>query len=96
MPTETFSNDVKSGVMFAQNGYCRAEGCLERIHSIHHKLQNTKPNNKKFPIFINSPMNAVGLCHFHHDNIPHVFRITPEEAVIYEAFLEGFIDGNNS
>jgi len=80
-----FPDEVKRAVYEAQNGYCK--GCLNRIHSIHHKLHDTAYNRKKFPLFINSPMNAVGLCYKCHRDRSHLYRVTEKEAEVYEEWL---------
>jgi len=86
---KTFPDDVKKSIMQAQNNYCKM--CLNPIHSYHHKLQNTVANRKKFPIFLNSPQNCVGLCAGCHSNHAHKFRITPQEADVYEEWLTNLI-----
>jgi len=89
---ETFSDQVKHDIYEAQNGYCAMVGCLQGIHSIHHKLHNTSYNRKKFPLFIHSPMNGVGLCYKCHKNYSHLFKVTEEEAEVYENYLKGLKD----
>lgn len=87
---KTFSNDTKFLVWTAQNGYCK--GCLEKIHSYHHKLPNNEANRKKFPLFIHSPMNCVGLCSDCHTNKDHLYKVTIQEAEVYEEFLRGLVN----
>ena len=82
----TFSNEVKSQALDMLNGYCY--NCYNKAHSIHHKLPNTKPNRKNYPIFIHSIFNAVPLCDYCHREYPHKFHITEKEAVIYENYLQ--------
>ncbi len=84
----TFSDKVKEDVCYAQHGMCLKVDCLNSIHSIHHKLPNTKHNRKKFPLFIQSPFNAAGLCGQDHDQNPHLFKITEKEAEVYEQWLK--------
>ncbi len=84
----TFSNEVREAIVEAQNACCRSHRCVNPIHSIHHRLQRTKTNVKLFPLFIDSPMNGVGLCYYHHSQESHLYRVTEAEAKIYEAFLE--------
>ena len=91
MKTTTFSNELKLCLQIAQNNYCRADRCLKKIHSFHHKLSNTKQNRLTYPLFINSPFNAVGLCFYHHDQKPHEFKITEKEAEIYEVWLKKLV-----
>ena len=81
----TFSNKVKEQIIEVQNGFCK--GCLKRIHSIHHKLPNTKENRRKYPKLIHSIFNAIGLCIDCHKNESHLYAITDKEAQVYEERL---------
>lgn len=83
-----FSIEIKQAVHDAQHGYCKVKGCHCKIHSIHHMLHDTEYNRRRFPLFIDSPFNAVGLCEFHHTQKSHEWRITDEEAKMYEAYLQ--------
>lgn len=83
----SFSKETQSKICDAQNGYCAVEGCLNKIHSIHHKLHDTVHHQKKFPLFLDSPMNGVGLCLMCHCDRSHEFRVTEKLAVIYENWL---------
>jgi hypothetical protein len=87
---KTFSDKTKTQVYEAQNGYCK--GCLNKIHSYHHKLPNNKANRRKFPLFIHSPFNGVGLCLDCHTNKDHLYTITEQEAEGYERFLQELYD----
>jgi len=82
----TFSDETKHSLMRAQNGFCKA--CFNPIASFHHKLNNTKFHQSKFPLFIQSPMNAIGLCAKCHDTKAHEYRINEHEAQCYEEYLE--------
>jgi len=84
---ETFSHSDKEKVLDAYNGYCAYPGCTNLIHSLHHKLPNTKYNRKKFPNFIHSVFNAVPLCFHDHTNNAHQFNITEKQAHLYEDSL---------
>jgi len=86
---ETFSQEVRMAMFDVQNGYCAHEGCYNKITSFHHKLPNYKRYQKKFPLFLNSPFNCVGLCQECHDQYPHLYRVTDKLAEVYERFLEG-------
>jgi len=83
-----FSDKVKEMIYAVQRGYCDNIDCVEEIHSIHHKLHDTKYNRKKFPLFIHSPFNGIGLCFNCHKNKSHLFRITEKEAQMYENYLQ--------
>ena len=80
-----FSDEVRRSIFQAQNGYYK--NCLNPIHSTHHKLPNSAPNRAKYPLFLNSPMNGVGLCLNCHKNKAHLFKITTQEADVYERWL---------
>lgn len=86
MPNKTFSDEVKDHVVTFQHGYCA--NCVSKIHSIHHKLPNTKANNNNYPLFVHSIFNAVGLCNPCHANYSHHYKITPYAAHYYEQYLE--------
>jgi len=82
-----FSQEVKQQIYEMQNGYCSTSGCTNEIHSVHHKLQDSKFNLKKFPLFLNSVFNAIGLCYDCHKNKQHLYRITEKMAKVYESYL---------
>jgi len=90
---ETFSNEVKQAIIFAQHDFCAMKDCFNQIHSIHHKLRNTEFNRKNFPLFIHSPFNAVGLCSKCHRDYSKHFEVTEFEAEMYEEFLNDLILG---
>jgi len=84
-----FSEEVRSNEYSIHNGYCRVKGCVNKIHSFHHRIENTKHNRKKFPLFIQSQMNCAGLCEQHHVNHSSVscLDISVQEAEAYENWL---------
>lgn len=84
-----FKKEIKVAVAESQNGYCAHSDCLKQIHSIHHKLPNNVYNQKKYPLFLQSPMNGVGLCEYHHSNYAHKFKVTDKQAKLYEEWLNG-------
>lgn len=83
-----FSVEVINAITKAQNHYCA--NCLNKIHSFHHKLSNTKANQKKYPLFLQSPFNCVGLCEKCHRDFSHLFKITEKLAEYYESWLVVF------
>ena len=85
---ESFSEEVKQAIVEANNGYCAKKGCYKQIHSIHHKNHNTKANRIKYPLFIDSPFNAVGLCFDCHSNFHYLFEINDSLAEVYESYLQ--------
>lgn len=80
-----FSDEIKQAIYEAQCGKCH--NCSNPIHSIHHKLHDTKVNFKLFPFFLNSVFNAVGLCEKCHRDNPNYMKISDELAEVYEYFL---------
>ena len=91
----TFSNEIKLLIAEAQNNMCGAKECFNQIHSFHHQFHNTKFNRKKFPLFIHSPFNCIGLCYKCHTNFNHLFKINEQLAQVYEEYLESLIQGLN-
>ncbi len=95
-PDETFSEQVRYDENKAHHGFCRVKDCVERVHSYHHRLPNTQPNRKKFPLFIQSPFNCAALCFDHHEGHATAgVDITDLEAEVYERFLTKNIKGRD-
>ena len=84
---KSFSIEVQRNIFECQNGVCKVANCYEPIVDFHHKISNTKANKKLYPLFINSPMNCKGLCRECHTERSHLFRITDNEAKVYESWL---------
>lgn len=89
----TFSQDVRKYVFLAQNGYCGIPGCLTKIAEFHHKFANYERRNKQYPLFMQSPMNCIGLCKFHHDNYSSFdeAKLSERYAELYEWYLRTVI-----
>lgn len=83
-----FPKELKIQIAQVWNGYCAYPLCLNHSHSIHHMLPNTKYNQKKFPLLVQSPMNGIPLCEHHHRENAHEYKITPQQAQLYEKWLE--------
>lgn len=82
-----FPDEIRQQVYTLQNGICAEEGCYNKIDSFHHMLSQTNENQKKYPLFIHSPMNCRGLCETHHMNFAYKFRINERMAQVYEDYL---------
>jgi len=80
-----FPEEVRREVGEAQHWVCKR--CNKRLADFHHKLPNTSPNRKRFPLFLNSPFNCVGLCDECHEQYPHLYRISEIMAEVYEDWL---------
>ncbi len=83
---KTFSIEVREAIVNAQAGIC--DLCAERIHSIHHKLSNTKVNQKRYPLFVQSIFNGVGLCGGCHTNHHARYNIPYPMVDAFERYLE--------
>ena len=90
---KTFSPEVKRAMLNVFNGYCGAPNCTNKVHSIHHKIQNTKYNRTKYRLLIHSVFNAIPLCEICHTNKSHKFKITEQQARMYEEYLQKIKDG---
>jgi len=85
-----FPIEVRIAVTEINNGYCCVEGCLEKATDHHHKLPQSNYNQKRFPLFINSPMNDAFCCSEHHKNCRQYpeLNISEDEAEVYEEWLQ--------
>jgi len=80
---------VRRMVWEAYNGYCACEDCLHRAEEVHHVKSNSKANNKKWPLFMQSPFNLRPICHPCHDSKKiYQFKITDKQAQMYEDYLQ--------
>ena len=89
-----FTEGTMQAIYTSQNGYCAVDGCHERIVDFHHRLENTKPHQKLFPLFLQSPFNGVGICRDHHVGPEkEQFKIKEKHGRIYEEYLQKIKDG---
>ena len=90
----TFSEKVKQAIKSAQNEFCKVPKCHESIDDYHHCLENNKPNNKLFPLFLHSIFNCVGICRGHHQGPEkEQFKISVKFGYIYEKYLREMGNG---
>ena len=73
----------------ASHGYCTAPGCVSKGIEFHHRVPNTVPNNKLYPLFLHSIFNCAFICRACHSNHNHVFNISSSFARAYEIYLKG-------
>ena len=87
-----FSPDTVRLLKASTNGYCAIPGCIAEADDLHHRLPNTKLNNKRFPLFIQSIFNAIQLCRKHHEHYGEMkwLTITDRQAECYEVWLQKF------
>jgi len=84
---DDFPRALKQEVHDAQNGQCARPGCNEDIHSIHHRKHNDPYNRGRYPNFVQSIFNAVGLCKDCHDTKKYLWDITDQVAQSFEDYL---------
>ena len=83
---KTFSKTTRELVRDAQHGRC--DHCSSNaITDYHHRVPNTKTNNRLYPYFLHSIFNCVGLCRNCHDNCKHNYNILPDMAMAYNVWL---------
>jgi 5-methylcytosine-specific restriction endonuclease McrA len=74
--------------IFATTGYfCGMEGCSELAEHIHHIVPDTKINNKRWGLYIQSPMNLMAICSTCHLNKPLPPKPNQWKLDLYEEFL---------
>jgi 5-methylcytosine-specific restriction endonuclease McrA len=87
-----FSKEVREAVVRSQHGYCDLCANKERLE-VHHRVPNTKTNNKLFPLFLHSIFNAIALCYGCHTYKKHEYNISLDKAREYEEYLRGLKPG---
>lgn len=87
---ETFNSEVRENVLKAYNNYCGVEGCFKPAIEFHHAIHNTEQNQKKYPLFIESPFNCRPICRYHHNAYGQFveLNITDRLAQVYEDYLQ--------
>jgi hypothetical protein len=88
---QTFSQEIREQLYKGCRGYCQIPGCTMNGTEFHHRIPNTKGNQKKFPLFLQSPFNAFLICKAHHENYSTFpwLKITEKQAEVYESYLKG-------
>lgn len=80
-------DNVRRSVIDAYNGYCL--GCTSKATSLHHRKSNSKANNKRWSLFINSPFNLIPLCDkCHGSETIYKYSISDKVADMYEEYLQ--------
>ena len=76
--------------IFKAYGYrCAVTG--KEAHDLHHVKPNTKINRKRWPLYIDSPLNLIPINHDEHLNKP--LPKAPSDLVcdLYEEWLENIV-----
>ncbi len=87
-----FSEYTTKLALLMNHGFCTINHCLDAAVDFHHKLPNTKLNNKKYPLFVQSIFNCALLCRRHHNNYSSIneLKISEPQAEGYEKWLQNF------
>lgn len=90
-----FSELTRLLAIQSTHGFCAVDDCINAAVDFHHRLANTKLNNKKFPLFTQSIFNCFIICRDHHDNYSLLknVKITEVQAEAYEQWLRQFRGG---
>jgi len=87
----TFAQEDRENAYNAKHGYCWINGCTKKAEEAHHLLENTKLNNEKYSLFIQSIFNLFPICHDHYDSEEiYKVRIVEGQARMYEDWLYKF------
>lgn len=88
---KTFSQEIRESLYIISNGYCQIPDCTNKATEFHHRLSNTISNQKKFPLFLQSPFNAFLICNHCHKNYSCFkwLKISEKQAEVYEKYLRG-------
>lgn len=92
--------DIRDEMYEAYNFYCGVPGCLckydgdDTVFEIHHRNENSKSNNKKFPLLMQSPFMLILICRSHHEDgkVLKLLKYTEKQMIMMEKFLQGLKD----
>jgi len=82
-----FPRGIKEAVLEAIGGKYRNKDCLEKAVEFHHVISNSKVNQKKFPLYLQSPFNCYSICYDCHHNKPLPKKPTELMIQVYEDYL---------
>lgn len=91
---KTFSPRTREMMLRVSNGKCQCSfECVKQVTEFHHKLPNTKVNQKLFPLFLQSPFNCLPINNDCHMSKPKI-KVSESEATVFEEFLKDLIKGD--
>src|SRR3990172_6959772 len=89
---DKFSDEVRELALEMSSGYCQcSDDCSHMANEFHHKLSNTKVNQKKFPLFLQSIFNACPISRDCHATKP-LPRVSERVALCYERYLNSLVN----
>ena len=82
-------NDIRELVMSMYSGFCGVYDCVNRADEVHHRMSNSVANVKKYPLFINSPINLISICRQHHEDgkVLKELKWHDKQARLFEEYL---------
>jgi hypothetical protein len=84
----TFSQKVRELALRMSHGRCQCSpSCIKPVTEFHHKMANTKVNQRLYPIFLQSIFNCCAIAHSCHME-GRGPKIRDNEASAYEEYLE--------
>lgn len=84
---KNFDSDMIQELLDANHWFCGMPDCTKKADDIHHIVPNTKANNVRFPLFVQSPFNALPICRHCHANAKKP-KVTDSVATMYENWLQ--------
>ncbi len=90
MSRPNFSEDVRMEVLEDCNWLC-IECKKRRVEDFHHKKKNSKANQRKYPLFLQSKKNAAPFCRICHTSgtVKNKYKISDNEAQAFEDEMRG-------
>lgn len=93
-----FSQETIELARLMNHGFCMNQNCLNASIDYHHRMSNTKLNNKNYPLFLQSIFNCFPICRKCHNDYGLFtnIKITEQQARAYENWLKQFKEGNTN
>ena len=88
---KTFSRETREAMLEAYNGYSVLS--FDKAIEFHHRVPNTKPNQRRFPNFLQSVFNCAPLSRRDHIERKHELDIPIKVADAYEETLRKLSGG---
>lgn len=90
--------EIRELAMFQWGYRCAYPGCAVRetpLEAHHALLEDSKRNQRKYPLLTNSLLNIRPLCHFCHERHRNYWNISDHHADCIEKYLQGLKNGKN-
>jgi len=87
---------LKEKLFDAYSWLCAIEGCCNEACDMHHIIEQTKVNRKKYPHYIDSPFNLFPICHPCHMTKPLPKKPSKRLVQLYEDYLASNVTSRTS